>query len=138
VAVTHTTNCCGTDVWIGINVAVKPQYSTLEAACDMSYPGCGCAAFSPTADDGSVINFGATAGIVCQAGLCKTYAVACGHPCDTGRSCGKCTVNGVAKSTCMLRCTKPADCTEPMLTMCTQSGPTGGICTSPDAMCSAF
>jgi hypothetical protein len=40
-----TTNCCGTEVWIGINAAVKPQYSTLEAPATAAIP---CAAARPS------------------------------------------------------------------------------------------
>jgi hypothetical protein len=136
VAVTHQINCCGSAVWLGIRVADKPRYDEVETACDRSYPGCGCASGPPTTDDGSVVPFGTMgAGVTCQAGTCKTFAKACGHPCDTGRSCTTCmSPDAGSKSVCSLRCMGDTTCTEPLFTKC-QVSFAGGVCVDPTRAC---
>jgi hypothetical protein len=136
VAVTHQVNCCGSAVWIGIRVADKQRYDAIETACDRSYPGCGCASGPPVTDDGSVVPFGAAAaGVTCQAGACKTFSKACGHPCDTGRSCTTCMApDAGAKSVCSLRCMGDTSCTEPAYSKC-QVSFSGGICVDPTRAC---
>lgn len=137
-AVLHTTSCCGSSVWLGINKAGAQEFSTLETACDASYPRCGCASGVPTASDGSSIAFGTTAGVTCQGGLCKTYASACGHPCETGRSCITCGVADGGTSVCTLRCPDGTGCTEAAYSKC-QSSMNGSICVSPDlTWCTGF
>jgi hypothetical protein len=137
-AVSHTTNCCGTDVWIGIRASEKDRFSSLESACDRSYPACGCAEGPPTTDDGSVVPFGGVAGVSCQAGTCKTFSKACGHPCDTGRSCVTCTAaDAGATSFCSLRCMNDSACTEAARTKC-QFTFASGVCTDPTMACGGF
>jgi hypothetical protein len=137
-AVTHTTNCCGSAIWIGIRSTEKSRYDTLETACDKSYPGCGCAAGPPVTDDGSIVQFGGMAGVACQAGTCKTFSKACGHACDTGRSCSTCMApDAGATSTCSLQCMKDADCTDPKRTRC-QFSFTTGVCVDPTMACGLF
>jgi hypothetical protein len=137
-AVTHTTNCCGSANWIGIRSSEKARYDTLETACDKSYPGCGCAAGPPTTDDGSVVPFGGMAGVSCQGGTCKTFSKACGQACGTGRSCSTCMApDAGAASACSLHCMKDTDCTEPKRTKCLFSFATG-ICVDPTMACGPF
>jgi hypothetical protein len=137
-AVTHTTNCCGSAIWLGIRSSEKTKYGTLESACDASYPGCGCAAGPPTTDDGSVVPFGGMAGVSCQAGMCKTFSKACGRACDTGRSCSTCMApDAGATSACSLHCMKDTDCTEPKRTKC-QVSFAGGVCVDPTMACGPF
>jgi hypothetical protein len=138
VAVNHTTNCCGAAVWLGINKAGAQAFSTFESACDASYPRCGCGSGVPTASDGSSIGFGVTAEVTCQGGVCKTYASACGHPCETGRSCITCGAMDAGTSVCTLQCPSGTGCTEAPYTKC-QSSMNGSICVSPDlTWCSGY
>jgi hypothetical protein len=139
VAVTHTTNCCGSAIWMGIRSSEKSRFSTLETACDMSYPGCGCAAGPPVTDDGSVVPFGMTAaGVSCQAGTCKTFSKACGHPCEANRACTTCmSPDAGSKSFCTLKCMSDTSCTEPGLSRC-QVFFAGGTCVDPTTACGGF
>jgi hypothetical protein len=139
VAVTHTTSCCGSAVWMGIRSTEQQRFSTLETACDGSYPRCGCAAGPPQTDDGSIVNFGSgKAGVSCQGGICKTFSKACGHPCEAGRSCTTCMApDAGAASFCTLRCMNDMTCTEPGLTRC-QFTFASGICVDPTKACGGF
>jgi hypothetical protein len=139
VAVTHTTNCCGSAIWMGIRATEKQRFTALETACEMSYPGCGCAAGPPVTDDGSVVRFGATAaGVTCQAGTCKTFSMACGHLCEAGRACTTCmTPDAGSKSFCTLSCMNDTACTEPGLSRC-QIFFTAGACVDPTMACGGF
>jgi hypothetical protein len=138
VLVLHTTNCCGSAVWMGIRSTAQPRFQTLEAACDRSYPACGCAAFGSTTDDGSLIGLGGNTstrvGVTCDAGTCRTFAEACAHLCAAGRSCATCTVAGKTTGTCALHCMAAKDCTEAPATTCTFWTP-AGLCVDPAAMC---
>lgn len=135
VAVTHTTNCCGAAVWLGIRATEKPRFDTLEAACDKTYPGCGCASGPPETDDGSVVPFGSMPGVICQAGTCKTFSKACGHLCPAGRSCTTCMgTDAGATSYCTLRCTAGVTCSEPNYTKC-QVSFSSATCVDPTRAC---
>jgi hypothetical protein len=137
-AVTHTTSCCGSAIWIGIRSSEKDRYAALESACDRTYPACGCAAGAPVTDDGSVVQFGGMAGVSCQAGMCKTFSKACGQSCGDGRSCVTCMApDAGATSSCSLKCMKDTDCIEPGRTKC-QYFYTSGTCVSPTLACGAF
>jgi hypothetical protein len=134
VAVKHTTNCCGSAIWIGIRASAAQHFSSLEQVCDASYPACGCAAGQPVAEDGSLLQVGEASGVACAAGVCKTFSQLCGHACDVGRTCAMCGAKTVEKSMCSLRCSIDKDCTDPMYTKC-HSDVGGGVCEPPDAMC---
>ena len=137
-AVTHTTSCCGSAVWMGIRSSEKQRFASLESACDRTYPACGCAAGPPQTDDGSIVPFGGMAGVSCQGGSCKTFSKACGHPCDTGRSCVTCmSPDAGATSVCSLQCTKDTTCTEPNRTKC-EFVFSSGICVDPTMACNAL
>jgi len=137
VAVMHTTSCCGSEHWMGIRVSEQSRFASLESACDKTYPGCGCAAGPPDTDDGSIVELTATAGVSCQAGTCRTFAQACGQPCEAGRSCTTCTGDAGAASFCTLRCTQDTMCTEPGRTKC-QFSFANGVCVDPSTACGAF
>ena len=62
-AFTHTTNCCGSAIWVGIRASEKDRFTALEAACDRTYPACGCASGPPLTDDGSIVRYGSPAGV---------------------------------------------------------------------------
>ena len=86
VAVMHTTNCCGSAAWIGINTSAAQHFSSLEKTCDAGYPPCGCAAVPPVADEGSAIPLDQPAGVTCTAGTCKTFSQCAAMPVTrTGR-----------------------------------------------------
>jgi hypothetical protein len=138
-AFTHTTNCCGSAVWVGVHASEKDRFAALEAACDRTYPACGCASGPPTTDDGSIVRFGSTAaGVSCQGGTCKTFSKACGHPCDAGRSCTSCmTPDAGSTSFCTLQCKGDTMCTEPGRGRCLLSF-ANGVCVDPNMACGIF
>jgi hypothetical protein len=137
-AVMHTTSCCGSAVWIGIRSSEQQHFAALEGACDRTYPACGCAAGPPQTDDGSIVPFGGMAAASCQGGTCKTFSKACGHPCDSGRSCVTCmSPDAGATSVCSLQCLKDTTCTEANRTKC-QFVFSTGICVDPMMACSAL
>lgn len=136
-AVRHTTSCCGASVWLGINKAGAQEYSTLESVCDASYPACGCASGPPTTSDDSSIPLAANVAVTCQGGVCKTYASACGHLCETGRSCITCGQGDAGVSVCSLRCPGGTGCTEAAYSKC-ESSFNGGVCVAPDLPCTGY
>ena len=137
-AVMHTTSCCGSAVWMGIRSSEQQHFAALEGACDRTYPACGCAAGPPQTDDGSFVPFGGMATVSCQGGTCKTFSKACGHPCDSGRSCVTCmSPDAGATSVCSLQCTKDTTCTESNRTKC-QFVFSSGICVDPTMACNAL
>ena len=120
VAVVHETNCCGGMLWIGIRTSALQMFTTLEGQCQASYPGCGCFDNTDSTDDGSRIASPSSAAATCQAGVCKTYAPACGHLCTAGSSCLTCTnlSTGAMTSACSPLCTDDASCTNSSLPRC--------------------
>jgi len=137
-AFTHTTNCCGSAIWMGIRASEKDRFTALESACDRTYPACGCASGPPVTDDGSIVRFGTTAGVSCQGGTCKTFSKACGHPCGPGRSCTACMApDAGATSFCSLQCKGDTMCTEPNLSRC-QLSFANGVCVNPNMACGVF
>ena len=70
----HQINCCGSEKALGINKAEHDRFTTAEATCRGQYPGCGCAAMPPVAEDGkSSMNGGPDIAVDCRAGACATY-----------------------------------------------------------------
>jgi hypothetical protein len=137
-AFTHTTSCCGSAVWVGVHASEKDRFAALEAACDRTYPACGCASGPPTTDDGSIVRFGSTAGVSCQTGTCKTFSKACGHPCDVGRSCTSCMMpDAGSTSFCTLQCKGDTMCTESGRRRCLLSF-ANGVCVDPNMACGIF
>ena len=128
VAVVHTTNCCGAAVWLGLRSTEAQPFATLESSCDASYPACGCASGPPTTDDGSTVMRGGAVSASCQGGTCKTFATACGQPCEAGRSCLTCGAQDAGVSVCSLHCSADTNCTEPAYP---------GACSGPSGICAA-
>jgi len=124
VAVSHTSNCCGQAVVIGIRVSSQSAFQTLEAQCDATYPACGCAAGQPTTDDGSRLAFSGTAGVTCLQGKCTTFVPDCNGPCPTGTTCFSCASHASLFAACTNACTTSTDCHDPALPLC-QTGTTG-------------
>jgi hypothetical protein len=136
VAVVHETSCCGGLAWIGVRKSAQQTFMTLEAQCQASYPGCGCFDGRDGADDGSRIPSGGTAAVTCQAGSCKTFALACGHFCPTGSSCRTCTdlTTNTMTSACAPQCNDAAMCTDANAPQCNR-GFSVGLCGPAAAPC---
>jgi hypothetical protein len=136
VAVLHVTDCCGSGVWVGIRASAVTSFDTLEAACERSYSQCACAARAPTTDDGSIVRLGGQAAVAasCQAGVCKSFAAACGQACGAGKSCTTCDLHGTTTALCARRCSKSSDCQGGAETACdTIAGVK--LCVAPQAVC---
>lgn len=134
VAVVHTTSCCGAAVWLGLRATEAQPFATLESTCDASYPACGCASGLPTTDDGSAVMRGGAVSVSCQGGTCKTFATACGQPCEAGKSCLTCGAQDAGVSVCSLRCSADTNCTEAAYPRC-QFGIGSGICATSNLAC---
>jgi hypothetical protein len=100
VAVSHTVDCCGQERIFGLRATEQTRFATLEAQCDPTYPACGCAAQQPLVDDGSRVEFQATAGVTCVQGKCTTFVPACGQPCTAGTTCQTCANDGGTSAAC--------------------------------------
>jgi hypothetical protein len=138
VAASHTINCCGQEQIIGLRATEQTRFTMLEARCDPTYPACGCAAQQPLVDDGSRVQFQATAGVTCVQGKCTTFVPACGQPCPAGTSCFSCQDHGSMFAACTTTCTGSAECHDATLPLC-QSGTSGNTygmyCTAPNVAC---
>lgn len=73
----HQVNCCGTFVATGISASEAESFAGLEAACEASYPGCGCATQPTTTDSGETVGEPSTVQVACitrgPGGICMTY-----------------------------------------------------------------
>lgn len=71
----HQINCCGTQEAVGVAASGAADFDAKEAACDATYPQCGCATMGTTAEDGTTNgNFSADGiPVKCEAGKCTTY-----------------------------------------------------------------
>jgi hypothetical protein len=138
IPVAHTSNCCGSTVFIGIRASAQARFQELEAECDASYPACGCAAIQPTADDGSRLRFDGVAGVACVQGRCTSYSAECGHPCAIGTTCFSCSNRTSVFAACTTACGGDLTCPDPAMPFCQSgsSGNTAGIyCTPVDVAC---
>ena len=135
---THVTNCCGQVQFIGFNNGVKSQFQTLEAACDATYPPCGCAGGQPTADDASVLRSSQQAGVTCLQGTCTTFVPDCGQPCATGTTCFTCVSLNQTFAACTTMCNDSTACANATLPLC-QMGSSGNrsgkFCTTENVRC---
>jgi hypothetical protein len=68
----HMINCCGTQTAIGLNVSSQMAFTAAEASCAAAYPGCGCAQFPTTAEDGRSELLGPIQ-VDCRASRCVTF-----------------------------------------------------------------
>ena len=103
--------------------------------CVASYPACGCYDGRDSTDDGSRIPLAGSAAATCQAGVCKTYASACGRLCEAGSSCRTCTdaTAGTMTSTCAVQCSNDSMC-DPSNPRC-NIGFTSGLCAPASVSC---
>jgi len=82
----HTTSCCGSITALGLASTERDRFARDEAICDGQYPGCGCAAGPPTAEDGRDCGTFDTSCVAlrCTAGQCTTVAAVDGGVPDAG------------------------------------------------------
>jgi hypothetical protein len=71
----HQLNCCGTSMAVGVASSGAADFDAEEAACDATYPKCGCATMGTKAEDGTTNGdfSGASIPVKCDAGKCTTY-----------------------------------------------------------------
>lgn len=69
--VIHQTDCCGNATAIGVWKLVKGAFESAEATCKSQYPGCGCPAMPPKAEDGETSTTSSFA-VSCVSGSCTT------------------------------------------------------------------
>ena len=134
----HTTDCCGNSQFIGFRTSEQARFQTLEAQCDATYPGCGCPAGPPTADDGSRVGFSQQAGVTCLQGKCTTFVPDCGQPCGAGTTCFSCSNHSSVFAACTTMCTESTQCTTAALPLCqmgTSGNTAGKFCTAANVQC---
>jgi hypothetical protein len=51
VLVRHTTSCCGSQLFMGINHAELARFQAAESICDAQYPACRCASQGAEAEE---------------------------------------------------------------------------------------
>ncbi|MCA9664863.1 MAG: hypothetical protein KC503_04720 [Myxococcales bacterium] len=112
VAVSHTINCCGSAITIGINKADKAAFEAAEKTCAASWPGCGCPSGPTMLDDGSSVLGASPVGVTCEGGRCTTYVEACGKPCPAAEQCYGCANGPTTTFACSASCTSKSDCTD--------------------------
>ena len=85
VLVSHTTSCCGSALFMGINHDELTRFQSAESICDAQYPGCGCASQGANAEDGTLVPWGTESMIVvsCNNGLCQSHYGGKTFPCGT-------------------------------------------------------
>jgi len=66
----HWMGCCNQHA-IGMNVSELSRFGSFAATCG-GPPICGCCCDRVTADDGTVVAVGASFGVDCVAGLCRS------------------------------------------------------------------
>lgn len=119
-------NCCGSVQFIGFRNSEKAKFQSLEAACDATYPLCGCATQQPVADDGSRLRFTDQASVTCVQGKCTTFVADCGQPCATGMTCFSCVTHLSTFAACTTMCADSTACHDPTLPLC-QMGTSGNV-----------
>lgn len=72
----HQTDCCGTEVAVGVAASVATAYENCEHAWDAHFPGCGCSSRPLTTEDGKTVTDPARIAVRCISasggGVCKT------------------------------------------------------------------
>jgi hypothetical protein len=66
----HYRGCCNIHA-VGLNASETSRFASFEASCGGA-PPCGCCCDHTMAEDGQMPTAGATVGVDCVAGLCKT------------------------------------------------------------------
>jgi len=70
--VLHTSDCCGTQVALGITKAAKDAYEKAEVTCSAQMPVCDCLPKATTAEDGASAGDGMLA-VACNGSMCLSY-----------------------------------------------------------------
>lgn len=85
VLVRHTTSCCGSQLFMGINHAELTRFQAAESICDAQYPGCGCASQGANAEDGTLVPWGSEnlIAVSCMNGACQSHYTGKTFPCGT-------------------------------------------------------
>jgi hypothetical protein len=111
VLVRHTTSCCGSQLFMGINHSELSRFQAAESVCDAQYPACGCASQGADAEDGTMVPWGSESRIVvsCIGGTCQSHyngkTFACGtRTCTDQQYCSTFT-GGPAGSPTSYNCT---------------------------------
>jgi hypothetical protein len=83
--VRHTTSCCGSQLFMGINHGEVARFQAAESICDAQYPACGCASQGASAEDGTLVPWGSENLIVvsCDNGVCQSHYSGKTFPCGT-------------------------------------------------------
>lgn len=69
----HQTDCCGNSRAMGLAVSQRDAFTAAERICSAMYPGCGCPARPPVADDGMTALPPAMIVAACRSGLCTSF-----------------------------------------------------------------
>ena len=69
----HQTDCCGNSRAMGLAVSQRDAFTAAERICSAMYPGCGCPARPPVADDGMIAVPPAMIVAACRSGLCTSF-----------------------------------------------------------------
>lgn len=83
----HQVNCCGSLVAWGVSASEAPAFEAAEAACQASYPLCGCMGQPTLAQDGNTGNAFEEFGVACQQGACRSFVVGATPRCHTSGDC---------------------------------------------------
>lgn len=68
----HQRDCCGSQNAIGVNSDEVARFEELHPDCRNSYPGCGCPAMNPQAEDGNTAETGQEISVDCVQNTCLT------------------------------------------------------------------
>ena len=68
----HQVDCCGSLFALGMDQSERERFDQLEAACVVTYPGCGCPQGPTQAEDGQS---GHTIAVRCLDGQCTTFVI---------------------------------------------------------------
>lgn len=109
-AVIHQTDCCGSQIAVGIRTSERARFEMLEQACRASYPQCMCAPRQLTTEDGSLIADPRELAAECVAGRCTSFRAGCQHACPAGESCFACPEGPQNVYRCSRVCRNDADC----------------------------
>src|SRR5204863_674199 len=85
VLVRHTTSCCGSQLFMGINHSELARFQAAESICDSQYPACGCASQGADAEDGTLVPWGSEnlIAVSCLNGTCLSHYTGKTFPCGT-------------------------------------------------------
>lgn len=129
VLVRHTTSCCGSQLFMGINHAELARFQAAESICDAQYPACGCASQGANAEDGTLVEWNNEnlIGVSCLNGTCLSHytgkTFACGTATCTDQQYCSTTTGGPVGSTPSYNCVFLGGCTS-----CSCVPSTGCVC----------